>query len=149
MMWSATNRVDVQGAFTIDMQITAVEVNGEVDDAIFERPLRRGAGPGATPIVAWGSARRAADRWALAPFPGPERGLRAGGGRVRGAEDRLRRPSHVQVSAPGSRERIEDHAGRRRHLHGDARRRAHRDHRGDARRQRLLHQLEAGPAAHD
>ena len=38
VMWSAANRVDVEGAFTIDMQVTAVEVNGEVDHAIFEKP---------------------------------------------------------------------------------------------------------------
>ena len=38
VMWSAGNTVDIQGALTIDMSIDAVEINGEVDQSIFEKP---------------------------------------------------------------------------------------------------------------
>ena len=38
VMWSATNTVEVQGALRIDMSIAEVEINGEVDQSIFERP---------------------------------------------------------------------------------------------------------------
>ena len=38
VMWSASNTVEVEGAFRIDMRIDAVEINGEVDQSIFEKP---------------------------------------------------------------------------------------------------------------
>jgi len=38
VLWSASNTVEVQGAFTIDMRIDAVEINGEVDHSVFEKP---------------------------------------------------------------------------------------------------------------
>ncbi len=38
VMWSATNTVEVEGAFRIDMSIDAVEIDGEVDQSIFEKP---------------------------------------------------------------------------------------------------------------
>ena len=38
VMWSATNTVEVEGALRIDMSIAAVEINGEVDQSIFEKP---------------------------------------------------------------------------------------------------------------
>ena len=38
VMWSATNTVEVEGAFRIDMSIDAVDINGEVDQSIFEKP---------------------------------------------------------------------------------------------------------------
>ena len=38
VMWSATNTVEVEGAFRIAMSIDAVEINGEVDPSIFEKP---------------------------------------------------------------------------------------------------------------
>ena len=38
VMWSASNRFEVPGALTIDMRVTGVEVNGEVDHSIFEKP---------------------------------------------------------------------------------------------------------------
>ena len=38
VMWSASNTVEVEGAFRIDMSIDAVEINGEVDQSIFEKP---------------------------------------------------------------------------------------------------------------
>ena len=38
VLWSATNTVEVQGAFRIDMRIDAVEINGEVDHSVFEKP---------------------------------------------------------------------------------------------------------------
>ena len=38
VMWSASNTIEVEGALTIDMSITAVEINGEVDPSIFDKP---------------------------------------------------------------------------------------------------------------
>ena len=38
VLWSASNTVEVQGVFRIDMRIDAVEINGEVDHSVFERP---------------------------------------------------------------------------------------------------------------
>ena len=38
VMWSTSNTVEVQGALRIDMRIAAVEINGEVDQSIFEKP---------------------------------------------------------------------------------------------------------------
>ena len=38
VMWSAANTIEVEGAFRIDMRIDAVEIDGEVDHAIFEKP---------------------------------------------------------------------------------------------------------------
>ena len=38
VMWSASNTVEVEGAFRIDMSIDAVEINAEVDQSIFEKP---------------------------------------------------------------------------------------------------------------
>ncbi len=38
VMWAASTVIDVQGAFGIDMRIDAVEINGEVDHSIFEKP---------------------------------------------------------------------------------------------------------------
>ena len=38
VLWSASNTVEVQGAFRIDMRIDAVEINGEVDHSVFEKP---------------------------------------------------------------------------------------------------------------
>ena len=38
VMWSASNTVEIEGAFRIDMSIAAVEINGEVDPSIFEKP---------------------------------------------------------------------------------------------------------------
>ncbi len=38
VLWSAGNTVEVQGAFRIDMRIDAVEINGDVDHSVFEKP---------------------------------------------------------------------------------------------------------------
>ncbi len=38
VMWSASNTFEVEGALRIDMSIDAVEINGEVDHSIFEKP---------------------------------------------------------------------------------------------------------------
>ena len=38
VMWSASNTIEVQGALRIDMRIAAVEINGEVDHSIFDKP---------------------------------------------------------------------------------------------------------------
>ena len=38
VMWPASNTIEVEGALTIDMRITGVEINGEVDQSIFEKP---------------------------------------------------------------------------------------------------------------
>jgi hypothetical protein len=38
VVWSASNTVEVQGAFRIDMRIDSVEINGEVDHNVFEKP---------------------------------------------------------------------------------------------------------------
>ena len=38
VLWSASNTIEVQGAFRIDMRIDAVEINGEVDHSVFEKP---------------------------------------------------------------------------------------------------------------
>ena len=38
VMWAASNTIEVEGALTIGMRITAVEINGEVDPSIFEKP---------------------------------------------------------------------------------------------------------------
>lgn len=38
VMWSTRNTVEVEGAFRIDQHVAAVEINGEVDHSIFEKP---------------------------------------------------------------------------------------------------------------
>jgi hypothetical protein len=38
VMWSASNTIEVQGALQIDMRIAAVEINGEVDHSVFDKP---------------------------------------------------------------------------------------------------------------
>ena len=38
VMWPTNIRLEGEDASTIDMQITAVEINGEVDHSIFEKP---------------------------------------------------------------------------------------------------------------
>ena len=38
VMWSTSNTVEVEGAFRIDQRLSAVEINGEVDDSTFEKP---------------------------------------------------------------------------------------------------------------
>src|SRR5215469_7970881 len=56
--------------------------------------------------------------------------------------------SRVDVEAALAEEPHEGHVGGEGHLHGHARGRGHRGHYGDARLERLLHDLEARPAAH-
>ncbi len=38
VMWPTSSTIEVEGAFRIDMRVDAVEINGEVDQSIFERP---------------------------------------------------------------------------------------------------------------
>ena len=38
VMWATSSTIEVEGAFRIDMRVDAVEIDGEVDQSIFERP---------------------------------------------------------------------------------------------------------------
>lgn len=38
VLWSATNTIEIEGAFRMDVRLTGVEVNGEVDHTIFDKP---------------------------------------------------------------------------------------------------------------
>lgn len=38
VLWSAGNTIEVEGAFRMDLRFAEVEVNGEVDHAIFDKP---------------------------------------------------------------------------------------------------------------
>ena len=38
VMWATSSTIEVEGAFRIDMRVDAVEIDGEVDHSIFEKP---------------------------------------------------------------------------------------------------------------
>lgn len=38
VLWSASNTIEVEGAFRMDVRFDGVEVNGEIDHAIFDKP---------------------------------------------------------------------------------------------------------------